>query len=229
MGSQLKTISGNGNTITYKCDDNGIRTQKTVNGVTTNYHLIGDKVAYESNGTDTIYYTYDSSDNIVSMNLNGVEYYYVKNGQGDIIGLLDRNGNQVVSYTYDFWSALKAIDGILKDVVGVKNPYRHRGYRYDTETGLYYLQSRYYNPEWGRFINANALLGNKGGRNDDNKSYKDLKNKNFYKSTPSINLSKPLKFGARVGVTYIAYRVIRMAPSLDPPLWWAIPTNVVTP
>ncbi|MEG0772707.1 RHS repeat-associated core domain-containing protein [Clostridium sp.] len=55
-----------------------------------------------------------------------------------------------------------SIEGTLKDSVGVKNPYRYRGYRYDTETGLYYLQSRYYNPEWGRFINADALIGQTG-------------------------------------------------------------------
>lgn len=46
--------------------------------------------------------------------------------------------------------------------MGVKNPYRYRGYRYDSETGLYYLQSRYYNPEWGRFINADAIIGQTG-------------------------------------------------------------------
>lgn len=111
---------------------------------------------------NTIYYTYDSSDNLVSMNLNGVEYYYIRNAQGDIIGLFDKTGAQVVSYTYDTWGKLISIDGSLKDTVGVKNPYRYRGYRYDTETGLYYLQSRYYNPEWGRFINADGIIGHIG-------------------------------------------------------------------
>jgi RHS repeat-associated protein len=57
---------------------------------------------------------------------------------------------------------LISIRGTEKDTVGVKNPYRYRGYRYDTETGLYYLQSRYYNPEWGRFINADAIIGQTG-------------------------------------------------------------------
>lgn len=46
--------------------------------------------------------------------------------------------------------------------VGYKNSYRYRGYRYDTETGLYYLQSRYYNPEWGRMLNADAVGGQVG-------------------------------------------------------------------
>ena len=111
------------------------------------------------------------------MNLNGVEYYYVRNGQNDIIGLIDGSGTQVVSYTYDSWgkpvvtdaekndandTVKDGITGSLANTVGVKNPYRYRGYRYDTETGLYYLNSRYYNPEWGRFINADAIAGSTG-------------------------------------------------------------------
>ncbi len=93
------------------------------------------------------------------MNLNGVEYWYIRNAQGDIIGLHDKDGVQVVSYVYDSWGKLVSINGTMKDSVGVKNPYRYRGYRYDTETELYYLQSRYYNSEWGRFINADGIVG----------------------------------------------------------------------
>ncbi|WP_346962526.1 RHS repeat-associated core domain-containing protein [Clostridium sp.] len=65
-------------------------------------------------------------------------------------------GKQVVSYTYDTWGKLISITG--DKALGEKNPYRYRGYRYDTETGYYYLQSRYYNPEWGRFLNADVLI-----------------------------------------------------------------------
>ena len=161
-GNQLKSITGNGLDISYKYNYDGTRTEKTVNGTTTKYHLVNGNVTYETDGTDTIYYTYDNSGNILSMNLNNTEYYYLKNAQGDIIGLTDNTGTQVVSYTYDSWGKLISIDGTLKDTVGVKNPYRYRGYRYDTETGLYYLQSRYYNPEWGRFINTDSELGNTG-------------------------------------------------------------------
>ncbi|WDU83820.1 RHS repeat domain-containing protein [Caloramator sp. Dgby_cultured_2] len=156
-GRQLARIQGNGLNISYKYNDQGIRTEKTVNGVTTKYYLLGDKVILETNGLDTIHYSYDSSDNLVSMNLNGVEYYYVRNGQGDIIALIDGQGNEVVTYTYDSWGNIISIDGSLATTVGVKNPYRYRGYRYDEETKLYYLQSRFYNPEWGRFINADDV------------------------------------------------------------------------
>ncbi|MBZ9686142.1 RHS repeat-associated core domain-containing protein [Clostridium estertheticum] len=156
-GRQLATMSGNGNTIAYKYNDSGIRTQKTVNGVTTTYHLVGDKVTFETNGTDNIYYTYDSNDKLVSMNLNGVEYYYVRNAQEDIIGLNNSTGAEVVGYSYDSWGKLISTTGTLASTVGVKNPYRYRGYRYDTETSLYYLQSRYYNADWGRFINGDNI------------------------------------------------------------------------
>jgi len=158
-GRRLVSMTKTGQEISYRYNTDGIRTQKTENGKTTKYHLVGDKVTYETDGTDSIYYTYDASDNLISMNLNGSEYYYVRNGQNDIIGLLDYTRTQVVSYTYDAWGKLVTIDGTLKDTVGVKNPYRYRGYRYDTETGLYYLQSRYYNPEMGRFINADGNVG----------------------------------------------------------------------
>jgi RHS repeat-associated protein len=145
-----------------------MRTEKTVNGVTTKYHVVDNKVTFETkitpetNEIENIYYTYDSDDNLISMELNGVEYYYVRNAQGDIIGLVDSNGVQVVIYTYDSGGKLISIDGSLKDTLGIKNPYRYRGYRYDNETGLYYLQNRYYNYEWGRFLNADATLGSIG-------------------------------------------------------------------
>ena len=89
-----------------------------------------------------------------SMTYSGSEYFYLTNLQGDVTGLADAAGAAVVSYSYDSWGKLISTTGSLATTLGVKNPYRYRGYRYDTETGLYYLQSRYYNPEIGRFINA---------------------------------------------------------------------------
>ena len=150
-----------------------METDFLVNGVTTNYHLVGHKVTYEDNGTNKIYYTYDSTGKLASMNIStynastkqwsaGVEYYYIRNAQSDIIGLIDKTGIQVVTYTYDSWGKLISTTGTLASTVSVKNPYRYRGYRYDTETGLYYLQSRYYNAEWGRFINADGIVGQTG-------------------------------------------------------------------
>ena len=162
MGRQLKSIEGNNKTISYKYNDSGIRTEKTVNGITTKYYLSGDAVTLEDNGTDKIYYTYDADGDLISMNLNGKEYFYIRNVQNDVIGLHDTEGKVVVNYSYDTWGNIVSISGSLKDSVGKKNPYRYRGYRYDEETGLYYLQSRYYNAEWGRFINADAGIAGVG-------------------------------------------------------------------
>ena len=91
---------------------------------------------------------------MVSFKLNGTPYFYTRNGQGDITGLIDASGTEVVKYTYDSWGKPISITGSLATTVGAKNPYRYRGYRYDTESGLYYLQSRYYDPSIKRFISA---------------------------------------------------------------------------
>ncbi len=92
------------------------------------------------------------------MILNGTEYAYLRNAQNDIVGLINSAGVQVVAYTYSTWGEALSITGSLASTLGQQNPYRYRGYRYDSETGLYYLQSRYYNPQWGRFLNADGLI-----------------------------------------------------------------------
>ena len=149
--------------MTYTYNSDGIRTQKTVTAagsvetVTTDYTLEGDKVVYETNGTDAFWYYYDENGAPVSFEYNSTTYYYVKNLQGDIIAILNASGEQVVEYKYDAWGNV-SIDEAPLETIGIKNPYRYRGYRYDNETGLYYLQSRYYDPKIGRFINADSYV-----------------------------------------------------------------------
>ena len=159
-GRQLKSLSKAGVSIAYKYDDTGFRTQKTVNGTTTDYLVLENRILQQSDGTNTITFRYDGENKAASFNLNGTEYYYLRNLQGDIAGIVDGTGSLVVEYAYDAWGKLLSITGSLADTVGVLNPLRYRGYYYDTETGLYYLQSRYYNPEWGRFINADTVIDN---------------------------------------------------------------------
>ena len=159
-GRQLKSLSKAGVSIAYKYDDTGFRTQKTVNGTTTDYLVLENRILQQSDGTNTITFRYDGENKAASFNLNGAEYYYLRNLQEDIIGIVDGTGSLVVEYAYDAWGKLLSITGSLADTVGVLNPLRYRGYYYDTETGLYYLQSRYYNPEWGRFINADTVIDN---------------------------------------------------------------------
>ncbi len=100
----------------------------------------------------------------MSVTDNGTVYYYACNIQGDVAAILDADGTAVVEYTYDAWGSLLAADGSMASTLGKTNPLRYRGYAYDTETGFYYVSSRYYNPEIGRFINADdvALLGANG-------------------------------------------------------------------
>jgi RHS repeat-associated protein len=154
QGRQLVSSSKAGLNINYTYNEAGIRTSKSVNGVTTSYHLSGDKVTFEQTGSDTIYYVYDTQGQLISMILNNVEYAYVRNAQNDIVGLINSAGVQVVSYTYSTWGEVLSITGSLASSVGQKNPYRYRGYRYDSETQLYYLQSRYYNFQWGICYNV---------------------------------------------------------------------------
>ena len=85
-------------------------------------------------------------------------YYYLRNAQNDVVKLIDGSGNAVIQYTYDSWGKLLSTSGSLAETFGAEQPFRYRGYVYDEETGWYYLQSRYYNPEVGRFISADVYL-----------------------------------------------------------------------
>ena len=82
----------------------------------------------------------------------------IRNLQGDITGILNSAGEQIVSYTYDSWGRLLSTSGSAAETIGQKNPFRYRGYYYDAESGWYYLNSRYYDPEVGRFINADGYV-----------------------------------------------------------------------
>ncbi len=139
----------------YKYNDQGLRTKKTLTGnVITSYTWDGTELVGQTDGTTTLLFSYDQSGSAVSVKYNGATYYYQRNGQGDIIGLYNASGTRVVAYTYDTWGKLLSTTGSLASTLGVKNPLRYRGYYYDTESGFYYLQSRYYDPDTCRFLNA---------------------------------------------------------------------------
>ena len=154
-GRQLASMSKSGSSITYGYNANGKRISKTVNGTTYNYSYLGDQLTEMTWGSNKLHFTYDST-GPASVTYNGNRYFYLKNAQGDVTGLVNASGTQVVSYTYDPWGAPMSTDGTMASTLGAANPLRYRGYVYDTETGLYYLTSRYYNPVWGRFINADT-------------------------------------------------------------------------
>ncbi|NLK12839.1 MAG: RHS repeat-associated core domain-containing protein [Candidatus Phytoplasma sp.] len=113
-------------------------------------------VLSEKTGDSIIYYTYDVNGELISMNYLGNEYFYVKNIQGDILEIVNQSGITVAKCRYDAWGNIiyQYDDGSNLSNI---NPYRYRGYRYDKETGLYYLNSRYYDPSIGRFISADSI------------------------------------------------------------------------
>ena len=153
-------------TASYTYDSDGLRLTKTINGVEHKYLWQGSKLVSEYYDGKELELFYDESGNPYAFSYKAgstatpVTYYYLTNLQGDIAGILDASGTSVAAYTYNAWGKLLSSTGSMADV----NPLRYRGYYYDAETGLYYVSSRYYDPEICRFINADDvdLLGANG-------------------------------------------------------------------
>ena len=166
-GRELATMSSGGTTWTYTYDADGMRTKRTSGSSTYTYTYIGGQLSYMNADGMDLYITYDDSGQPMTVNYGGGTYYYVTNLQGDVTAILNNVGTMVVSYTYDAWGNVLSVSGPMATNLGVDNPLRYRGYVYDQETNLYYLQSRYYDPALGRFINADnypttgqGLMGN---------------------------------------------------------------------
>jgi RHS repeat-associated protein len=177
MGRQLATLSKTGTSISYKYGADGIRTEKTVNGVTTVYNVVGGVVTWEKTGTNSaIHYIYDANGDLFGLEYGGNSWFYVRNAQNDVIGLVEASsGTWTAQYIYDAWGKpLAVLDGSGNDVSGNAshianvNPYRYRGYRFDLESGLGYLESRYYNLSWNRFISSDGHLGGTGVSQNQN-------------------------------------------------------------
>ena len=168
-GRKLATATtADGTAISYKYNDSGIRTQKTVNGVATDYFLDGSKIIAEKTNGNTTWYYYDGDGTREAIEYKGNVYYYFYNAQGDVMGLYDNNLNVVVNYTYDSWGNVVSVTGSMADTLGQDNPFRYRGYYFDSDTGLYYLNSRYYDAQTGRFINADGMISTGQGILDKN-------------------------------------------------------------
>ena len=177
-GRQLKSFDNN----TYTYNANGIRTSKTVNGVEHIYTLDGSKILKEcwNYNEDTKEYNdiliplYDNEDSVCGILYNNTPYYFEKNLQGDIISIATvvdgEDGYKEVAivarYTYDAWGKIVSIRNgnnnadISSDATHIANinPFRYRGYYYDTENEFYYIQSRYYDCKIGRFINIDGCF-----------------------------------------------------------------------
>lgn len=165
-GRMLTSISlDEDNTISYTYNADGLRASKTVtsNGesTTTEYIWGSNGLAGTVSGDTTVVVLYDVDGEPAGFSVNGTVYTYVKNIQGDVMQILDSTGKAVVAYTYDPWG-VPTVTG--NTTLAAINPCSYRGYDYDEETGYYYLQSRYYDPKVGRFLNMDdiAFLGTSG-------------------------------------------------------------------
>ena len=152
QGRRLATAKVGGTNISYTYDMAGVRSSKTVGSTKYDFTTLSGLVTRQTGGGKTIDFVYDENNQPLAMKYNNTLYYYVLNAQGDVVRIVNSSRNTVASYTYDPWGKIISSSGTLADI----NPLRYRGYYYDSETGFYYLQSRYYDPEIGRFINADS-------------------------------------------------------------------------
>ena len=159
-GRQLASMTDGEITWHYTYNADGLRTKRTDGTNTYEYVYYDGLLQYMEYNNTPVYFTHAPDGTPMGMLTGGNAYFYITNLQGDVVGIVDATGNLVVSYTYDAWgnpvSTTLASNSTYASTVAALNPLRYRGYVYDSETGLYYLQSRYYDPEIGRFINADA-------------------------------------------------------------------------
>ena len=166
-GRQLSTINGAA-TLSFEYNADGIRTSKTANGTEHIYHLNGSTIVAEEWGNKLLIYLYDASGSPVGMQYRTTSYaegvfdtyWFEKNLQGDIVAVYSDAGTLLVTYTYDAWGYQLSTQyyNSGSGTAVQYNPFRYRGYYRDSETGFYYLNSRYYDPSTGRFINADGYV-----------------------------------------------------------------------
>lgn len=150
-GNRLSSV--NNEEIIYDYDIDGKRIRKNAHGYITEYYYVGDNVVYEDNALyGRIYYLYDYYGDLIGFMYDGQTYFYVRDALKNIVAITDYAKNVIVEYFYNAYGQTVDMVGSKAETIGVINPYRYKGYRYDDETGFYYVGSRYYSPEIGRFI-----------------------------------------------------------------------------
>jgi len=154
----------------YAYNANGVRTSK--NGI--KYFYDGHRLIKEEHTDYSLWFFYDErgiagftkSGNANSVTSSDTSYYYRKNAEGDITHLYSQGGDLLARYEYNAWGEVRVYNRNGSDItegsnyaneIGRINPIRYRGYYYDEDTKLYYLINRYYDPEVGRFINADDI------------------------------------------------------------------------
>ena len=179
-GRKLTTLQSGNDSISYKYDSNGVRTSKTVNGVEYTYEYLNGKLMHETRGEKVFDYCYDANGQLYAVSYkansstDAVTYYYAHNWRGDITSIYDGDGNMVAKYEYDAWGNVLTVSNASNQAItdpnhiANLNPFRYRSYYYDSESGLYYLMSRYYDPVTHRFVNADGYFQSGNGILDTN-------------------------------------------------------------
>ena len=162
-GRRLKKVSLSWGTVDFAYDSDGKRVRKTSGNTETKYYYNGStlsglvRTTTGSTGTTktTVQFVYDAEGKPFMLRFNGkTDYFYLYNGLGDVVGLIDSSNKVVVRYQYNSWGKVTSSEDTSGVSLATLNPFRYRKYVYDPETGLYCLGSRYYDPEVGRFVNA---------------------------------------------------------------------------
>lgn len=143
----------------YVYNDEGLRIKKTdYRGITWNYIYDGNKLIREKSINNTLDFLYDEYDNLYGfIKDNSEKYLYIRDQLQNIIGITDINGKIVVKYSYDAWGAIKSIIDTSSSGIGKLNPFRFKGYYYDNESSMYYCKTRYYVPQWGRWLSPDSI------------------------------------------------------------------------
>ena len=142
-GRQLASATKDGETFNFVYNADGQRTWKVGSTTGAQYTYASGLLVSMTDGTNTLNFTYDPDGIALGVNLNGTDYYYLYNAQGDVIALYDSAGTVVTEYKYDSWGKVLSVTGSAANTIGLQNPLRYRGYFYDTDLGFYLLESRY--------------------------------------------------------------------------------------
>ena len=153
----IEIIDNNIGIIKYKYNAQGLRTSKIVNGNETSFVYEGTNVIQLTKNNQCIDFIYDANNFLIGLNTSEGQYFYRRDITGNILGILDKSGNYVVKYRYDAWGNLLGKQVLVDCIASNHNPFLYKGYFYDEETKWYYLQSRYYIPEFGRFLSPDSI------------------------------------------------------------------------
>ena len=226
-GRQLATLTNGDTSISYGYDSDSVRTTKTVNGVKYTYAYLNGQLLYETRGDAKFYYSYDANGILYNVRYTltdgGTEYsyYYTHNSRGDIVGIYNGVGELKAHYEYDAWGNVISITDNNGNAItnpnhiGNLNPFRYRSYYQDTETGLYYLMSRYYDAVTHRFINADGYF-QAGTSILDGNTFAYCANNPIYSSDPT---GSSIIFGALIGGATEFFGQIISGKSIDEVDW----------